>query len=587
MDANWFKGEFPNGAGNWRLPLSAVESDEFPHGVAAVSEMVHGSPNPLAMIMWVEPERVAAGSYIAATYPEYVFGCAELKGKPCPGGLLNLGNPNARRYITEFLCAMVKKFKLEVLRFDYNINPAVAWFVDSDKSDLNRRGVAEASYIEGLYSMWDEIRARNPGLVLDNCASGGRRLDMETMSRSVSLWRTDWTSCDVLSPDPCLDLSSLQAQTMGATQWLPVNSGGTGSDVSPYAWRSAGVASKSLVWGEAGWAKFRTPEAIAQLRLALAESERLAATVLSGADFWNLSPVDPDDSIWAAYQLHSPPTDCGFVIAFRRIKAAPSTASFPLVGVLATSEYSLSWSYNYSVAKNTTESGVTLLGGAGGAGGLHVELATAGSSVLVEYCSSKGSVFKTDDSQRGFRVYDSFDVCTPKLADEAAVARFAIEPASGFETLGWLCTVDGCNNSRWCKDVASCSSPALAAPKILSLFPSITGTGPPWCTGPTHCINGGVPQRANTTAQLSLIRDTIDIWLPDRNWDGVSSLDFEFWSPVFAENIGGNDGHSFHSHAYQEYSIQLVREANPGLNTSAATALAEVEFTRAAVGRGG
>eukprot|EP01052_Picozoa_sp_SAG31_P037880 SAG31_NODE_4964_length_2833_cov_1.777981_2_plen_275_part_00 len=228
MDANWFKGEFPAGAGNWRLPLSAVESDQYPHGVAAVSKLAHARPHALAMIMWVEPERVAAGTYIAQNYPEYVFGCAqsELNGKPCPGGLLNLGNPDARAYITEFLCAMVAKFQLQVLRFDYNIDPAPFWFRDADSRNTGRRGVAEAEYVEGLYRMWDEVRRRNPGLIIDNCASGGRRLDLETMSRSVSLWRTDWTSCDVLSPNPCLDYSSLQAQTMGLTHWLPINSGG-------------------------------------------------------------------------------------------------------------------------------------------------------------------------------------------------------------------------------------------------------------------------------------------------------------------------------------------------------------------------
>ncbi len=211
---------------------------------------------------------------------------------------------------------------------------------------------------------------------------------METMSRSVSLWRTDWTSCNVLSPDPCLDYSSLQAQTMGATQWLPINSGGTGSDVSPYAWRSAGVASKALVWGEAGWAKFSTPTAMAQLRLALAESDRLAALLLAGADFWSLSPIDPDDRIWAAYQLHSTVLDCGFVLAFRRVKATVSQQSFALVGLQATSQYLLSWRYNYTLAHNTTALGATLIG-EGSRGGLLVELASPSSSVLVEYCATR------------------------------------------------------------------------------------------------------------------------------------------------------------------------------------------------------
>ena len=54
-------------------------------------------------------------------------------------------------------------------------------------------GLAEIRYIEGLYTMWDDIRKAFPRLFIDDCASGGRRIDLETSSRSISLWRTDGT----------------------------------------------------------------------------------------------------------------------------------------------------------------------------------------------------------------------------------------------------------------------------------------------------------------------------------------------------------------------------------------------------------
>lgn len=44
----------------------------------------------------------------------------------------------------------------------------------------------------GLYAFWDALLARHPGLIIDNCASGGRRIDLETVSRSIPLWRTDY-----------------------------------------------------------------------------------------------------------------------------------------------------------------------------------------------------------------------------------------------------------------------------------------------------------------------------------------------------------------------------------------------------------
>jgi len=43
-----------------------------------------------------------------------------------------------------------------------------------------------------LCAFWDDLLRRHPHLIIDNCASGGRRMDLETMSCSVPLWRTDF-----------------------------------------------------------------------------------------------------------------------------------------------------------------------------------------------------------------------------------------------------------------------------------------------------------------------------------------------------------------------------------------------------------
>ena len=54
--------------------------------------------------------------------------------------------------------------------------------------------MTEIRYVEGLYELWDELRARHPGLVLDDCASGGRRIDLETCRRALVQTRSD-TAC--------------------------------------------------------------------------------------------------------------------------------------------------------------------------------------------------------------------------------------------------------------------------------------------------------------------------------------------------------------------------------------------------------
>jgi len=51
--------------------------------------------------------------------------------------------------------------------------------------------MTEIQHIEGLYALWDRILAAHPSIVIDNCASGGRRIDLETLRRSIGLWRSD------------------------------------------------------------------------------------------------------------------------------------------------------------------------------------------------------------------------------------------------------------------------------------------------------------------------------------------------------------------------------------------------------------
>ena len=87
LDAGWFAGGFPWGVGNWRLPLmESVNASRFPSGLRPLTArgQVDGTKagrQGLKSIVWVEPERVSAGSYIATQLPEYVL-CAP------PAGLL-------------------------------------------------------------------------------------------------------------------------------------------------------------------------------------------------------------------------------------------------------------------------------------------------------------------------------------------------------------------------------------------------------------------------------------------------------------------------------------------------------------------
>jgi alpha-galactosidase len=49
----------------------------------------------------------------------------------------------------------------------------------------------ENKHVQNYLRFWDALIERNPGMWIDSCSSGGRRNDLETMRRAVSLHYTD------------------------------------------------------------------------------------------------------------------------------------------------------------------------------------------------------------------------------------------------------------------------------------------------------------------------------------------------------------------------------------------------------------
>ena len=56
-DAEWFVGGFPNGAGNWHLPLSEMEDRvHFPEGIRDLMDYARAPSPTLSTILWNEVE---------------------------------------------------------------------------------------------------------------------------------------------------------------------------------------------------------------------------------------------------------------------------------------------------------------------------------------------------------------------------------------------------------------------------------------------------------------------------------------------------------------------------------------------------
>jgi alpha-galactosidase len=285
LDAAWFEGGFPNGVGNWYCPAG-----RFPNGLKPISDVCHQLG--LRFIVWFEPERVAPGSQIVRDHPEFVFGGDK-------GGLFKLSDPAARAWLADLLSRRITEFGLDAYRNDFNIDPLSYW---RQADATNRHGITEIRYVEGQYALWDELLATHRGLFIDNCASGGRRIDLETCQRSVPLWHSD-TGCAPGHADwnqSQICGLSLYVPLFGACAWTP----------EPYDLRSAataGLICQFPVLDE----KF----SFAAARAALAEAKENQKYWYG--DFYPLTPCEPGPAALIAWQLHRSDLNAGIVLAFR------------------------------------------------------------------------------------------------------------------------------------------------------------------------------------------------------------------------------------------------------------------------------
>lgn len=366
LDAYWTgPSGFPQSMGNYGLPLESVEPpDRFPHGLRSIGEAVNDAG--LGFLMWFEPERVAPGTRIAREHPQWV-----LSPSGDGSGLLNLGVPEAREALTEYLDAAIKAYGLSWLRIDYNIDPLPYW-QHGDREQTDRVGMTEIRYVEGLYRMWDDLLTANPGLRIDNCASGGRRIDLETCSRSTPLWRSDNT-CDMVGAAAETILNAAvknQVMSAGLNRYLPFSTVGQ-MGAEPYFFRSG-------FNGGIDFCEDIRPEDYPRelLRQAIAEGRRIRPYWLG--DFYPLSAVTTNPSDWCVLQYHRPESGDGIVLGFRRHRSPYSAYECELRGIDPQARYEVTVSHGYTPEPALSLSGAELA---------HLELSIKErpGSVLVEY----------------------------------------------------------------------------------------------------------------------------------------------------------------------------------------------------------
>ena len=309
IDAEWFgRGGWAVNTGNWD-----VKQDLYPDGFKPLSQALRQSGREL--MLWFEPERVHKGTRWQTQHPEWLLGT---------GGqdyLLNLGNPQARKFLTEFISEKIREFGLGCYRQDFNIDPLPYWRA-ADAPD--RQGMTEIRYIEGLYAFWDELRERHPELMIDNCASGGRRLDLETLGRATPFWRTDGPR----------DAIAHQCHTYGLLPWVPLSATSQDRAGDDYEFRSSMCSSLCLNWwvqGDVATPKIPAGFPFNWARATLQQYREIREFYYG--DYYPVTSYCQASDAWMGYELHRPDLGRALVVALRRPSSPYETARFPLRGL--------------------------------------------------------------------------------------------------------------------------------------------------------------------------------------------------------------------------------------------------------------
>lgn len=230
-DAGWYDTA---GTGDWRGSVGdwVVDTQKYPGGLGAVGAYLE--EYGVKTLLWYEPERVPVTSNLFKTVSA-TAGCERwLITSSCGDALWNMGDAEACAYMVDRIATSLLENDVFYYRQDFNMDPKPYWEKADKEFYDGRTGFAENMYVTGEYAFLDALLNRVPDLKIDNCASGGRRIDLEMCRRAVPLWRSDY-QCKKEETDLS---EAAQYQTYGLGLWLPYSCITNPNASSEYDFRS-------------------------------------------------------------------------------------------------------------------------------------------------------------------------------------------------------------------------------------------------------------------------------------------------------------------------------------------------------------
>lgn len=173
IDAGWYApGEWWDGVGEWQ-----PSQERFPEGIKYVLDYIRGK----GMIpgLWLELEVMGINSpKLKETDDSWFFMRHGKRVKDRSRYQLDYRNPQVIAHADEVIRRLVEDYGVGYIKMDYNINAGIGTETDADSfgDGLLQHNRAYLAWLDGIF-------ARYPDLVIENCSSGGMRMDYAMLSR--------------------------------------------------------------------------------------------------------------------------------------------------------------------------------------------------------------------------------------------------------------------------------------------------------------------------------------------------------------------------------------------------------------------
>ncbi len=206
LDAGWFGPADPTThwydyRGDWHI----VNTRRFPSGIRALSDYVHAAG--MAFGIWCEIEALGRKASVNDTHPEVVA-----RRHDGALGYVCLGSPAGWQWAFNTLDRIISEYNADWIKLDFNLDPGAG----CNRTDHGHgAGDGLLCHYLGYYRLLEAIRTKYPHVVLENCSSGGLRIDLGLARQTHMAFLSDpdwpehslqlfWGAATMLAPDALL-----------------------------------------------------------------------------------------------------------------------------------------------------------------------------------------------------------------------------------------------------------------------------------------------------------------------------------------------------------------------------------------------